>query len=302
MDITIQGLIKNSTNRIGAVHNSIYNLMKQIVERCHKRGVYVLFTQGMRTKEEQAKLYGQGRTGYFYNGKDYSQPSKPLVTNAKPGESIHNYGLALDFAIIKNGSEVVWNTTADFDKDGKADWLEVVEEAKKLGFKWGGDWTTFRDYSHLEWIGNLTYAQIYSGKQPVFPPIKTSINPADYYKSGVGNYKTLKNCNIYNGLVFSKAKVIEKLKKDTIIKAIEVVKSGNTHRLKIRVDNGVGYVSAKKTIVKKVPDPQYHTVEKGENLTVIAQKYDTTIENIMKLNNNIKNKDVIQIGQKIRVR
>lgn len=302
MDITIQGLIKNSTDRIGAVNSNIYNLMKQIIERCHKRGVYVLFIQGMRTKEEQARLYGQGRTGYFYNGKDYSQPSKSIVTNAKPGESIHNYGLALDFAIIKNGNEVVWNTTADFDKDGKADWLEVVEEAKKLGFKWGGDWTTFRDYSHLEWIGTLTYAQIYNGKKPVFPPLQPPINPADYYKSGIGNYKTLKNCNVYNGLVFSKSKVIKKLKKDTIIKAIEVIKSGNTHRLQIEVDNRIGYVSAKKTIVKKTPDPQYHTVKKGENLTRIAEKYQTTVEKIAYLNKDIKDVNILTIGQKIRVK
>lgn len=41
---------------------------------------------------------------------------------------------------------------------------------------------------------------------------------------------------------------------------------------------------------------------KGGNLTDTAKKYNTTIENIMKLNKNIKNKDVIQIDQKIRVK
>ena len=37
----------------------------------------------------------------------------------------------------------------DFDKDGKADWLEVVEYFKSVGFVWGGDWK-FVDKPHFE--------------------------------------------------------------------------------------------------------------------------------------------------------
>lgn len=50
--------------------------------------------------------------------------------------------------------------------------------------------------------------------------------------------------------------------------------------------------SADKTIV--------HTVRIGENLTVIAEKYGTTVENIVR-KNNIKNPDLIYPGQKLKI-
>ena len=37
----------------------------------------------------------------------------------------------------------------DFDKDGKADWMEVVDSFKSIGFSWGGDWK-FKDKPHFE--------------------------------------------------------------------------------------------------------------------------------------------------------
>ena len=46
----------------------------------------------------------------------------------------------------------------------------------------------------------------------------------------------------------------------------------------------------------------WHTVKKGENLTLIAKKYGTTVNNILKLNPNIKNANLINVNQKIRIR
>lgn len=46
----------------------------------------------------------------------------------------------------------------------------------------------------------------------------------------------------------------------------------------------------------------YHTTKKGENLTLIAKKYGTTVNNILKLNPNIKNRNLIYVNQKIRVK
>ncbi|MGX9133950.1 M15 family metallopeptidase [Rummeliibacillus sp. JY-2-4R] len=265
MDISVQGLIANSNKRVGSINPNVQSRMELIIERCHKRGVYVIFTQGMRTLTEQAILYGQGRSSYIYNGVNFSQMGNPIVTNAIPGTSIHNYGLAIDFAIIKGGEEIVWDEKADFDRDGKADWMDVVEEAKKLGFEWGGDWTTFKVYSHLEWVGNLTYSQIFNGKKPHFPSLVKEINPNNYYISGKGRYKIIKASYIYDGLVFSKSKKLKTFKKGTVIEALAIVHSGQTTRLKVMIEGKIGYVSGRKTIVQKVPDPVYHKVKKGEN-------------------------------------
>ncbi|HET6625076.1 MAG TPA: M15 family metallopeptidase [Nocardioidaceae bacterium] len=96
----------------------------------HGLGIFIV--SGLRTFPEQAGLYAQGR----------SKPGK-IVTNAKPGQSYHNFGLAFDFAVMKNGS-LVWDP-------GHPDWKAFVRMGKKSGFSWGGDWTSFKDYPHLQW-------------------------------------------------------------------------------------------------------------------------------------------------------
>lgn len=124
-------------------------------------------TQGYRTNAEQDALYLKGRRGI---------PGEKKVTNAKGGHSMHNYGLAIDFCLIDpTGKKAVWDTKTDFDKDGKADWMEVVEEAKKLSFEWGGDWRGFVDCPHLQMLGGLTDKQIIAGKKPVFKKPSTKV-------------------------------------------------------------------------------------------------------------------------------
>jgi peptidoglycan L-alanyl-D-glutamate endopeptidase CwlK len=116
------------------------------------KNVRLRFTHTLRTPEEQNILYRQGRT----NLKDANGSNLKKVTNAKAWQSIHNYGLAFDFTLLldtdNNGTfeTVSWSTMKDFDGDKQADWMEVVNHFKKLGWEWGGDWKKFPDYPHLE--------------------------------------------------------------------------------------------------------------------------------------------------------
>lgn len=109
------------------------------------KGVRLRFAYTLRTIKEQDALYAQGRT----------KPGKK-ITNAKGWQSIHNYGLAFDIVLLldKNGDgifeEASWNTLADYDNDGVADWKEVTAYFKSLGWSWGGDWTSFPDSPHFE--------------------------------------------------------------------------------------------------------------------------------------------------------
>lgn len=102
------------------------------------------FTFTFRTFAEQDKLYAQGRT----------KPG-PKVTNAKGGQSYHNYGLAIDVVLLidrdKNGTyeTASWNTKPDYDGDGKSDWQEIVAIFKRYGWTWGGDWK-FVDAPHFQ--------------------------------------------------------------------------------------------------------------------------------------------------------
>lgn len=146
--------------KLDGLHPYVKAKAEQLLEKANARLKHhkMIITHGYRSKAEQDKLYAQGRTA-----------PGPIVTNAKGFQSMHNYGLAIDFALVTpDGKQAVWNTTADFDRDGKADWMEVVEEAKKLGFEWGGDWKNFKDNPHFQMTGNLTEAEVKAGKKPLF--------------------------------------------------------------------------------------------------------------------------------------
>lgn len=127
------------------------DIYTKIVKALTGRAV-VRFTYTLRTFEEQAALYAQGRTKLY----DAKGKRLGIVTNAKAGQSMHNYGLALDIALLVdrdgNGTfeSASWEHTVDFDKDGKADWKEVAEIFKAHGWSWGGDWKSFKDYPHFE--------------------------------------------------------------------------------------------------------------------------------------------------------
>lgn len=99
----------------------------------------IRITQGLRTTDEQNQLYAIGR----------SKPGKK-VTNAKGGQSIHNYGLAVDICLIIDGKTASWDTTRDWDNDKVADWYECVKIFAKHGWEWGGNWKTFKDLPHFE--------------------------------------------------------------------------------------------------------------------------------------------------------
>jgi peptidoglycan LD-endopeptidase CwlK len=97
------------------------------------------FAFTLRTFEEQQAIYNQGRT-----------TKGSIVTNAKPGQSLHNYGLAVDIAFVINGTESSWDVKADWNKNKEADWMECVAIFKKYGWEWGGSWVSFKDLPHFQ--------------------------------------------------------------------------------------------------------------------------------------------------------
>lgn len=128
---------------------------QQLIQQAAKKGITVVITDGFRSAAEQERVYQQGRT---VSGK--------IVTNAKGGQSYHNYGLAVDFALKTPSGKIFWDMHYDGNKNGIPDWDEVVAIAKKLGFKWGGDWPRFKDYPHLQMDFGLTLADLQHGKRP----------------------------------------------------------------------------------------------------------------------------------------
>ncbi|MFJ7756333.1 peptidoglycan-binding protein [Peribacillus muralis] len=159
MKVTLQTLLDRSVKKMGVNINSIVKASAlEMIRRAYKEGIYVQISSGYRSMEEQAVLYGQSRF-YSYNGKNYSNLDKPKVTQAKPGQSIHNYGYAIDYFLVSDdGKTALWTVNAK--------WRRVAAIGKELGFKWGGDWTGFKDNPHLEMTGGLSFAQLQAGKRP----------------------------------------------------------------------------------------------------------------------------------------
>ncbi|MNB67127.1 Peptidoglycan L-alanyl-D-glutamate endopeptidase CwlK precursor [compost metagenome] len=151
MTMTLEQVLDKSKDVIAKLQPGVREAAIALVKRCYWRGVNIRITHGLRTYAEQMALFNQGRI----------TPGN-IVTNAKAGYSFHNFGVAIDFVLMASG----YDMTADADKDGIADWTEVVIEATRLGFEWGGSWVSFKDFPHFQMTFGLTTAQYRSGRRP----------------------------------------------------------------------------------------------------------------------------------------
>lgn len=137
-----------SDRRIDTLHPLIRTKVKEFIIRAKKElGIKLRITSALRTWEEQTRLYNKGR----------SSPGKQ-VTNAKAGESYHNFGLAFDVVEIKNG-KAIWKNS---------NWNKIGMLGKSMGFEWGGDWVTRVDKPHFQirfGMHHKTLAQLYKSGQ-----------------------------------------------------------------------------------------------------------------------------------------
>ncbi|MBM3275882.1 MAG: M15 family metallopeptidase [Candidatus Sericytochromatia bacterium] len=103
------------------------------INDCEAENLPVYLAEGLRSFERSDHLYAKGRTA-----------AGPKVTNARAGQSYHNFGLAVDAVLTING-QPSW----EFDPDGPI-WRRVVALAKNRGLQWGGDWKGFKDPPHFQ--------------------------------------------------------------------------------------------------------------------------------------------------------
>lgn len=120
--------------------------------------IQIKVTCGMRTFSEQWGEWGKGRLKEK-NGTWVICDIRKVVTYAKPGQSYHNYGLALDSCFM--GSDPFLER---IDKgDAIKLWNEYGRLCKVNGLEWGGDWKR-PDRPHCE----LTFGQSYHDVQIVY--------------------------------------------------------------------------------------------------------------------------------------
>jgi peptidoglycan L-alanyl-D-glutamate endopeptidase CwlK len=125
-----------SSRSIDDLDARVRPLAQTFLDRCKAAGLDVLITCTLRSLAEQTELYAQGRTAPGH-----------IVTNAKPGSSAHNYGMALDVVPMVHGKPL-W--TFDVKNPGPI-WSKVGELGQSAGLEWfGAPDSPFIEGCHLQ--------------------------------------------------------------------------------------------------------------------------------------------------------
>lgn len=124
---------------ISDLHPTLQRAAIELIKRCP----LILITSTYRDNEMQNKLYAQGRT----------IPGK-IVTNAKGGQSWHNYRLAFD--ICKNIKGHEYDDYSFFKKAADI-WMD-------MGGEWGEIVNFKGDTPHMQFTNGLSLKDLQAGK------------------------------------------------------------------------------------------------------------------------------------------
>ncbi len=143
------------SRKLEDLHPRVRAMAQRLLDDAAKAGIPLTVTFTLRSMETQAALYAQGRT----------KPGK-VVTNARPGYSFHNFGLALDVAPSELLKLPNWGDTPAHQARANELWSRLGAIGKVIGFRWGGEFKSIKDRPHFEWSGDLTLADLRAGKRP----------------------------------------------------------------------------------------------------------------------------------------
>jgi hypothetical protein len=118
--------------KIKQINEAAYTVFSLFIHKLNQNGYSVVITSTLRTFEEQEYLHEINKK------------------NAKPGESEHNYGTAIDINVHKNVYCIPLIKL--MKKDCKEIWeaSNVPTIAKEFSLKWGGDFKNYYDPVHFE--------------------------------------------------------------------------------------------------------------------------------------------------------
>ena len=137
---------------------------ERFIVLCDENDFDVLIYCTLRSPEDQSILYRQSRSLSIIKNKarelsdthgrsDLAQilmsvgpQSGPHVTQAAPGQSLHNYGMAFD-GVPMRGGKPVWGSRAS---DDLSLWRQYGELASMVGLEWAGNWTNFVEFPHCQ--------------------------------------------------------------------------------------------------------------------------------------------------------
>ncbi|RCX32090.1 M15 family metallopeptidase [Thioalbus denitrificans] len=167
-----------ASRRLDDLQPYVAEMARELVRLADGAGLDLLIYCTLRSAEEQARLFRRGRALREIERKaremealgrsDFArllmdvgpQYGPGPVTWAGPGQSLHQYGVALDAVPLRDGKPV-WATAG---ADGRPDWGRPGVDGElwdrygalgeRVGFEWSGRWSPHhREYPHLQAAG-----------------------------------------------------------------------------------------------------------------------------------------------------
>lgn len=114
---------------------------RRFLARVLEAGLHVRILSGTRSYAEQNALFRRGRYGN----------AGPVVTNARGGQSLHNFGVAWDIGLF--------DARGRYRQDG-ASYDRAAEAGMDARLEWGGDNPRFVDRPHYQLRLELPIAEI----------------------------------------------------------------------------------------------------------------------------------------------
>lgn len=141
----VEGTFDPRTERsIRTLHPKAQVLARRSLNVIRNSSINARIISGTRTYAEQNRLFAQGRFG--------NPP--PVVTNARGGQSNHNFGIAWDIGIFSAKGAYLGNSPQ---------YATAGQRAMNGGItnlEWGGNWTSFVDRPHYQHYTGLAIGQV----------------------------------------------------------------------------------------------------------------------------------------------
>ncbi len=131
-----------SQTQLQLVNPELAAKVTRLMDSLALENAIIKVTQGLRSWTEQEALWQKGRDA-LGNVVDRSQ----VVTDAAPGHSYHNFGLAVDVAPFDD-SIPDWNLNHPV-------WKRIEAVGVSLGMTAGAEFRTFPDWPHFQLTGTL---------------------------------------------------------------------------------------------------------------------------------------------------
>ncbi|HEY8910012.1 MAG TPA: peptidoglycan-binding protein [Desulfosporosinus sp.] len=134
-----------SSNNLNSLDPYVSYLARKFLELSKANNLDIIINVAFRSWDDQDKLYASGRT----------MPGT-IVSNARGGESYHNWGLGFDATPIVNGK--LSDDITLFKKMGKL--------GEHVGLEWGGSFKSIVDLPHFQYTFGLSAEDLLNGKRP----------------------------------------------------------------------------------------------------------------------------------------